>query len=245
LRRDKTHVEIAVRDSGEGIKRDFLPHVFERFSQSDGSTTREHGGLGLGLAIVRHLVELHGGAVRAESPGEGLGSTFIVRLPLMDASGAQVPTPKFQSDDLTAAEARRIAHSPSLEGLRLLIVDDELDFRDLVTVMLGQYGAVVKTAASAAEALGYVETWNPDVLVADIGMRDEDGYGLIRKVRALSSEKGGSTPALALTAYTREDDRLRALSAGFQIHLAKPITGPELAAAVANLAGRTNQTEKT
>jgi PAS domain S-box-containing protein len=240
LRRDKTHVEIAVRDSGEGIKRDFLPHVFERFSQSDGSTTREHGGLGLGLAIVRHLVELHGGAVRAESPGEGLGSTFIVRLPLMDASGAQVPTPKFQSDDLTAAEARRIAHSPSLEGLRLLIVDDELDFRDLVTVMLGQYGAVVKTAASAAEALGYVETWNPDVLVADIGMRDEDGYGLIRKVRALSTEKGGSTPALALTAYTREDDRLRALSAGYQIHLAKPITGPELAAAIANLAGGGN-----
>jgi CheY-like chemotaxis protein len=130
--------------------------------------------------------------------------------------------------------------------LRLLIVDDELDFRELVTVMLGQYGAVVKTAASAAEALGYVENWNPDVLVADIGMRDEDGYGLIRKVRALSSERGGSTPAMALTAYTREDDRLRALSAGYQIHLAKPITGPELAAAVANLAGRTQQaSEKT
>ena len=245
LQRDKTHVAIAVRDSGEGIKRDFLPHVFERFSQSDGSTTREHGGLGLGLAIVRHLVELHGGAVRAESPGEGLGSTFIVTLPLMAASGAQAERPKFEGDELRVAEAGRIAHSPSLEGLRLLIVDDELDFRDLVTVMMGQYGAVVKTAASAAEALGYVEDWNPDVLVADIGMRDEDGYGLIRKVRALSTAKGGSTPALALTAYTREDDRLRALSAGYQIHLAKPITGPELAAAVANLAGRTSPTEKT
>jgi len=245
LQRDKTHVAIAVRDSGEGIKRDFLPHVFERFSQSDGSTTREHGGLGLGLAIVRHLVELHGGAVRAESPGEGLGSTFIVTLPLMDASDAQAERPKFEGDELRVAEAGRIAHSPSLEGLRLLIVDDELDFRDLVTVMMGQYGAVVKTAASAAEALGYVENWNPDVLVADIGMRDEDGYGLIRKVRALSTAKGGSTPALALTAYTREDDRLRALSAGYQIHLAKPITGPELAAAVANLAGRNSPTEKT
>src|SRR6185436_10639765 len=139
-------------------------------------------------------------------------------------------------------EDRRIAHSPSLEGLRLLVVDDEADFRDLVTVMLGRYGAVVKTAASAAEALVYIENWNPDVLLADIGMRDEDGYGFIRKVRALSSERGGSTPALALTAYTREDDRLRALSAGYQIHLAKPITGPELAAAVANLVVRTPNT---
>jgi len=246
VQRDRTHVAIAVRDSGEGIKRDFLPHIFERFSQADGSTTREHGGLGLGLAIVRHLVELHGGTVRAESPGAGLGSTFIVSLPLMEASDAQSERLKFQGDDPVVAVARRMPHSPSLAGLRLLIVDDELDFRELVTVMLGQYGAVVKTAASAAEALGYVENWNPDVLVADIGMRDEDGYGLIRKVRALSSERGGSTPAMALTAYTREDDRLRALSAGYQIHLAKPITGPELAAAVANLAGRTQQaSEKT
>jgi PAS domain S-box-containing protein len=246
LQRTKSHVVIAVRDSGEGIKPDFLPHVFERFSQADGSTTREHGGLGLGLAIVRHLVELHGGAVRAESPGEGLGSTFVVSLPLMEASDAQVQRPKFQGDDLVVADARRIAHKPSLDGLRLLIVDDEPDFRELITLMLGRYGAVVKTAASAGEALVYVENWKPDVLVADIGMRDVDGYGLISKVRALSLERGGSTPALALTAYTRAEDRLHALSAGYQIHLAKPITGPELAAAVANLAGRTNQTpEKT
>lgn len=246
LQRTKSQVVIAVRDSGEGIKPDFLPHVFERFSQADGSTTREHGGLGLGLAIVRHLVELHGGAVRAESPGEGLGSTFVVSLPLMEASDAQVQRPKFQDDDLVVADAKRIAHKPSLDGLRLLIVDDEPDFRELVTLMLGRYGAVVKTAASAGEALVYVENWKPDVLVSDIGMRDEDGYGLISKVRALSLERGGSTPALALTAYTRAEDRLHALSAGYQIHLAKPITGPELAAAVANLAGRTNQTpEKT
>jgi CheY-like chemotaxis protein len=126
--------------------------------------------------------------------------------------------------------------------LRLLIVDDELDFRDLVTVTLGQYGAVVKAAASAGEALAYVENWRPDVLVADIGMPGEDGYGLIRKVRALSSERGGSTPALALTAYARAEDRLHTLSAGYQIHLAKPITGPELATAVANLVGRSNRT---
>jgi CheY-like chemotaxis protein len=223
LQRNKSHVVIAVSDSGKGIKPDFLPHVFERFSQADGSTTREHGGLGLGLAIVRHLVELHGGAVRAESPGEGLGSTFVVSLPLMEASDAQFQ-PKFQGDDLVAADAKRIAHRPSLDGLRLLIVDDEPDFRELVTALLGQYGAVVKTAASAGEALVYVENWKPDVLVADIGMRGEDGYGLIRKVRALSLERGGSTPALALTAYTRAEDRLHALSAGYQIHLAKPRT---------------------
>jgi PAS domain S-box-containing protein len=246
LQRTESHVVIAVSDSGKGIKLDFLPHIFERFSQADGSTTREHGGLGLGLAIVRHLVELHGGTVRAESPGEGLGSTFIVSLPLIEASDTQVQAPKFQGDDLVVADAKRIAHSPSLDGLRLLVVDDELDFRELVTVMLGHYGAVVKAAASAAEALVYIENWKPDVLVADIGMSGEDGYGLIRKVRALSSESGGNTPALALTAYTRPEDRLHALSAGYQIHLAKPITGPELAAAVANLAGRTNQTpEKT
>jgi PAS domain S-box-containing protein len=234
----KSHALIAVSDSGEGIKPDFLPHVFERFSQADGSTTRGHGGLGLGLAIVRHLVELHGGAVRVESPGEGLGATFIVDLPLMEASGDQLQRPGLKRDDLAVSDARRIAHSPSLEGLRLLVVDDERDFRELVSVMLGRYGAVVKAAASAGEALVAVENWKPDVLVADIGMRDEDGYGLIRKVRALSSERGGSTPALALTAYTRTEDRLRALSAGYQIHLAKPITGPELATAVANLAGR-------
>jgi CheY-like chemotaxis protein len=164
----------------------------------------------------------------------------------MEAAGAPTQEPKFQGDELVVTDGRRMTHSRSLDGLRLLIVDDELDFRELVTLMLGHYGAVVKTAASAGEALVYVEDWKPDVLVADIGMRDEDGYGLIRKVRALSSEKGGSTPALALTAYTSEDDRRRALSAGYQIHLAKPITGPELAAAVANLAGRTDQApEKT
>jgi PAS domain S-box-containing protein len=242
LQRNESQVVIAVSDSGIGIKPDFLPHIFERFSQADGTTTREHGGLGLGLAIVRHLVELHGGRVRAESSGEGLGSTFTVSLPLIAATDAQVQGPEFQSDDLVVADARRSAHSPSLDGLRLLVVDDEVDFRELVTIMLGHYGVVVKAAASAAEALVFIENWKPDVLVADIGMSGEDGYGLIRKVRALSSERGGNTPALALTAYTRPEDRLHALSAGYQIHLAKPITGPELAAAVANLAGRSNQT---
>ena len=244
LQRSNSHVVIAVSDSGEGIKPDFLSRVFDRFSQADGSTTRAHGGLGLGLAIVRHLVELHGGAVRAESQGEGLGSTFIVSLPLIPASKRQIQTTEFQSDNLLVSGAQGIASSHLLDGLRLLIVDDEVDFRQLITVMLGHYGAVVKSAASAGEALVYLEDWKPDVLVADIGMPDEDGYGLIRKVRALSADRGGSTPAVALTAYTRAEDRLRALSAGYQIHLAKPITGPELAAAVANLVGRTYQTEQ-
>ena len=241
-----SHALIAVTDSGEGIKRDFLPRVFDRFSQADGSTTRTHGGLGLGLAIVRHLVEIHGGTVRAESAGEGLGATFIVSLPLMHAAKGQDATPELATDNQLASPTQQITHSPSLAGLRLLIVDDEVDFRELVTAMLGPYGAIVKAAASASEALLDLENWKPDVLVADIGMRDEDGYGLIRKVRTLSAEKGGSIPAVALTAYTREEDRLRTLSAGYHMHLAKPVTGPQLAAAVANVAGRTKRpSEKT
>lgn len=244
LHSTNSHAVIAVTDSGEGIKSDFLPRVFDRFSQADGSSTRTHGGLGLGLAIVRHLVEIHGGSVHAESPGEGLGATFIVSLPLMQAS-KQVETPNIDVNNLALSRAERIAHSPSLAGLRLLIVDDEVDFRELVTTMLGQYGAVVKVAASAGEALVHLENWKPDVLVADIGMPDEDGYGLIRKVRELSAERGGSTPAVALTAYTRPEDRLRVLSAGYHLHLAKPITGPELAAAVANVAGRTDPKQES
>lgn len=235
-----SHALIAVSDSGEGIKPDFLPRVFERFTQADGSSTRPHGGLGLGLAIVRHLVEIHGGTVRADSPGEGLGATFIVILPLMEASKVQLQTPRFEPNDLPAFHTVSIPHLPSLDGLRLLVVDDEVDFRELVITMLGHYGANVKAAASASEALVDLESWKPDVLVADIGMRDEDGYGLIRKVRMLTAERGGSIPAIALTAYTRDEDRLRALSAGYHIHLAKPITGPQLAAAVANAAGRTD-----
>jgi PAS domain S-box-containing protein len=238
------HAVVAVSDSGEGIKPDFLPRVFDRFSQADGSSTRTHGGLGLGLAIVRHLVEIHGGTVHAESPGEGLGATFVVSLPLMQASERQVRT-AFEVNNLVVSGPDRIAHSPSLDGLRLLIVDDEVDFRDLVTTMMGHYGAVVKVAASAGEALAFLEDWKPDVLVADIGMPDEDGYGLIRKVRALSADRGGSTPAVALTAYTRAEDRQRALSAGYHIHLAKPITGPELAAAVANVASRTKRIQES
>jgi PAS domain S-box-containing protein len=233
LLRINSHVEIVVTDSGAGIGRDFLPHVFERFRQADGSTTRKHGGLGLGLAIVRHLVELHGGSVRAESEGEGKGSTFTVRLPLLLQTPQQVETraavPKATSANVEV---------PSLAGLDLLIVDDELDARELLSTMLERCGANVKTAASVREALEYMETWKPDVLIADIGMPVEDGYDLIKKVRARAKEKGGQVPALALTAYARTQDRVRALSSGYQVHLAKPVDRAELAAVIARLAER-------
>jgi signal transduction histidine kinase/ActR/RegA family two-component response regulator len=236
-----SHVIISVTDSGEGIKPDFLPRVFDRFSQADGSTTRAHGGLGLGLAIVRHLVELHGGSVRAESPGQGLGATFTVSLPLMQAAvNEPTQTSGVQSDRRTLSGDDLMAKPVLLDGLRLLVVDDDRDFRELVSAILGQYGAQVNTAASAAEALTQLENWKPDALVADIGMREEDGYSLITKVRALPADRGGRVPALALTAYTRSEDRLRALAAGYQEHMGKPVAGPDLARVVAELTGRSN-----
>jgi len=238
FQRIDSHLELTVTDSGEGILPEFLPHVFDRFSQADGSTTRAHGGLGLGLAIVRHLVELHGGVVRAESAGKGQGATFIVSLPLILAHDRQFSAADVQSRRTKARGVVPASHSPLLAGLRVLIVDDEADARELITMMLGQYGADVRAAASAGEALEHLANWKPGVLVADIGMQGEDGYGLIRKIRALPRARGGETPALALTAYARNEDRSRALSAGFQVHLAKPVDRAQLAAAVASLAGR-------
>ncbi len=238
LHRVNSHAEITVNDSGEGIKPDFLPHVFDRFRQADGSTTRTYGGLGLGLAIVRHLVELHGGKVRAESAGEGQGATFIVKIPLMLSTDRQVEVEPMQP---ARAVVESGGQSQSLDGLRVLIVDDELDARELVTTMLERCGAKVFAAASAGEALEYLESWKPSVLIADIGMPGEDGYDLIRKVRVLSKERGGHTPALALTAYARTEDRVRALSAGYQVHLSKPVDRLELAAVVARLAERIGQ----
>lgn len=216
-------------DSGAGISPEFLPYVFERFRQADGSTTRSHGGLGLGLAIVRHLVELHGGFARAESAGHGKGATFTVTLPLMIAANNQVD----KSGPLIST-----AKTTSLEGLRVLIVDDELDARELVSVMLERFGAEMKAAGSSREAMEIIPSWRPDVLIADIGMPDEDGYGFIKRVRELSETLGGRTPALALTAYARAEDRVRALSAGYQVHLSKPVNRLELAHVVAQLANR-------
>jgi PAS domain S-box-containing protein len=234
LQRINSHVEIVVTDTGVGISRDFLPHVFDRFRQADGSTTRNYGGLGLGLAIVRHLVELHGGSAYAESAGEDRGSKFTVRLPVMVAAEHQFEAPV--STPAIAASLRD--RQMSLSGLRVLVVDDEIDARMLLTAMLERCGAEVISMNSAQEGLEALETYRPDVLVADIGMPVEDGYALIRKVRALPHDKGGQTPALALTAYARTEDRVRALSEGYQLHLAKPVDRVELATVVASLANR-------
>ncbi|BAZ48376.1 multi-sensor hybrid histidine kinase [Nostoc sp. NIES-4103] len=235
LQRIDSRVQIRVSDTGEGIAPEFLPYVFERFRQADSSTTRSHGGLGLGLAIVRHLVELHGGTVLAESPGIGQGATFIVNLP-MKALAFNINKPQQLSP---SNDGKNVNSLPTLNGLRVLVVDDESDTRQLLTTALGQFGAQVMAVTSAFEALVALEQFHPDVLVSDIGMPEEDGYALIRKLRALSQEQGGRIPAVALTAYARAEDRTQALLAGFQLHVPKPVDPTELAAVVANLAGRT------
>jgi PAS domain S-box-containing protein len=231
LRRVDSHVEIAVSDTGQGIHPQFMPHVFERFRQADSSTTRAHGGLGLGLAIVRHLVELHGGQVRAESRGEGKGATFVVELPL--AIQQQPPAPD-RIYPLAHRGAPSVA-SPTLGGVRILLADDEPDTVETLRLVLEHAGAEVRTAISARDALATLEEWRADVLVCDIGMPEEDGYALIRKVRALAPERGGYIPAVALTAYAGVDDRLKVLSSGFQMHVPKPVEPAELVAIMATM----------
>ncbi|HEY9282801.1 MAG TPA: PAS domain S-box protein [Pyrinomonadaceae bacterium] len=238
LGRTGSHVEMSVGDDGVGIEPEFLPHVFDRFRQADQRITRQHGGLGLGLAIVRHLVELHGGTVRAESAGLGRGTTFTVVLPAaparadagVSAAGRERPA----SGDAPAAD-----DCPGrLDGLRVLVVDDEPDTRELLRVGLEQCGAEVTTAASAGEALVAMTAEPPDVLISDIGMPGEDGYELIRHVRELPAEAGGRVPAIALTAYARVEDRMRALRAGYQMHVPKPVELEELVAVAASLTRR-------
>ena len=225
-------VHIVVHDTGAGIRPEFLPYVFDRFRQDDVTEARSHGGLGLGLAIVRHLVSLHNGSIRAESPGEGQGSTFTVSVPalvVVDASVLERVPPTAQSSAV-------LDDPPTLTGVRVLVVDDDADARDLFTRVLEQCDARVRAVASAGTALTTLERWRPDVLVSDIAMPEESGYVLIRRIRCLTPEQGGTIPALAVTAYAGPHDAKLALSAGFQAHRAKPIEPVELARAVGSLA---------
>jgi PAS domain S-box-containing protein len=236
LTRVSSHVEIVVSDTGQGIDAEFMPYVFDRFRQADATSTRRHGGLGLGLAIVRHLVEMHGGSVNASSDGESKGATFTVKLPLIVA--------RVEQRDLERAHpapAGTISDGPSarLDGVRVMVVDDEPDTREMLRIMIGDLGAVVKLCASSEEAMRILSEWRPDIIVSDIEMPDEDGYELIRKVRRAEANGGRRrVPAIALTAYGRVEDRVRALSAGYQMHIAKPAEPTELAAVIASLAVR-------
>jgi PAS domain S-box-containing protein len=227
LQDDGSRVELSVTDDGPGIDAAFLPYVFDRFRQADSSSTRQHAGVGLGLAIVRHLVELHGGTVEARNREDRPGAVLIVRLPRQHAS----------AEPSVPADARRngAQSAPSLQDVSVLIVDDEDDTREAMAIGLGHHGARVATASSAQEALEALARERPQVLVADIGMAGEDGYALLQKVRALRAERGGATPAIALTGYANPQDRARTLRAGFQLHLSKPTTPADLAAAVASL----------
>jgi signal transduction histidine kinase/ATP-dependent Clp protease adapter protein ClpS len=230
------YAQIQVIDTGIGINSSFLPYVFDRFRQADSSSTRSHGGLGLGLAIVRHLVELHGGTVHVDSAGEEQGATFTVKLPLIAASETAATEPVSP----LATNASPLPMCPSLAGVRVLVVDDEADSRDFATTILQQCQAEVQAVDSVPAALEMICQWQPDVLVSDIGMPHEDGYSLIRKLRSLPPEQGGKIPAAALTAYARADDRTRAIQEGYQLHLPKPIEPIELATVVASLIGRNN-----
>jgi len=231
-------IEVAVRDTGAGITSEFLPHVFERFRQADASTTRRHGGLGLGLAIVRSLVEQHGGSVEAASPGEGQGATFTVQLPVAAREGSHAPGAalRMRESRRDAGVASQDFRAVDLAGLKVLVVDDEPDARSLMQRVLAECDAEVMLAASAAEALGLLAAGRADVLVSDIGMPDMDGYELIRRIRGMDAARGGAIPAIALTAFARPEDRVRALQAGFQDHLCKPIDLSELVARIAELA---------
>jgi CheY-like chemotaxis protein len=225
------YVDLSVTDDGQGISVEFLPHVFERFRQADSSTTRKHGGLGLGLAIVRHLVEIHGGSVSAESAGEGKGARLTVTLPLLvdEESVAIDEAAKLTSDDQRIEPAE-------LRGIHVLLVDDDAGAREMISAALHERHARVTAVGSAREALQVIRQMRPDILVSDIAMPIEDGYDLIEQVRALGANNGNSIPAVAITAYARVEDREKALASGFQSYLAKPIEPADLIAVVASLA---------
>ncbi|MGZ8992937.1 MAG: PAS domain S-box protein [Burkholderiaceae bacterium] len=225
LRRISSHIEISVADSGQGISAEFLPQLFTRFSQADTSMARQHGGLGLGLALVKSLVDMHGGSIKATSPGVDLGSTFTVALPLSALHGEDT-----QSTPTTGVSSAASTSSPDLSGFHVLVVDDEADARALIETVLSRCNATVSKASSAAEAFAFVRQNQPDLILSDIGMPVEDGYEFLIRLRQLSDSEGGDTPAVALTAFARSEDRRRALMAGFQMHLSKPIEPSELLA---------------
>jgi CheY-like chemotaxis protein len=239
VERSESTVTILVRDTGQGITPDMLPHVFERFRQADSSSTRTHGGLGLGLALVKHLVELHGGDVVAASDGDGQGASFTVTLPVAAAA------PRVDA----ASAPRAVTSAPSaveevvrLDGVRVLVVDDDAESLTLVEAMLARAGAAVRTSRSAHEAMEHLRAWSPSVLVSDIGMPEEDGYSLIRRIRALAPGEGGGTPAIAMTGYGRPQDRQQAIAAGFNVYVPKPVDPVELTGLIASLAAQPSPT---
>jgi signal transduction histidine kinase/ActR/RegA family two-component response regulator len=230
VEQDGSDARVTVKDTGQGIDPEFLPRVFDRFRQADSSTTRSFGGLGLGLAIVRHLVELHGGTVSAQSDGANKGATFTATFPLL--ADRTEPIAVAQNGEMSTLEFR------SLDGLRVLLVDDEPEAREIISTVMMRTGAEVTACTCASEALAKLAEWKPDVILSDIAMPDEDGYSFIGKVRSLPRDEGGEIPAAALTAYARDVDRLQALAAGYQMHIAKPIGASQLVSMVARLAGR-------
>jgi signal transduction histidine kinase/CheY-like chemotaxis protein len=235
----QSQARIEVSDTGEGIDPEFLPHLFEPFRQADGTSTKRHGGLGLGLAIARRLVEMHGGTISAKSEGAGRGSTFTLSIPLRRIVRTASALP-VTSEHSLLHPSDSDTDLPSLSGVRILAVDDEQDTRDMVKGVLEQFGANVLSAGSAEEAFAALHDWNPHVILCDIGMPGEDGYTLIRKVRQLKSDQDRNTPAIALTGFARPEDRQRALAAGYQMFIAKPIEANKLVSSVARMIAPAN-----
>jgi len=236
VERINSHVEIVVSDTGQGIRAEFLPFVFDRFRQAEAGSTRQHGGLGLGLAIVRHLVELHGGSVRVDSSGDGQGATFTVRLPVLAVHAR--PEQERVHPTAPMARAAGVGVQPNLSGIRVLLVDDEPDTRALLRTVLEGCGAEVRDANSADDGMKEATDWSPSIVVSDIGMPGTDGYDFMRMFREWERKRGTWIPAVALTAYARAEDRVRALAAGYQVHVAKPIDPVEFTMVVAGQLAR-------